>query len=697
MFDAVFFSLCFFLNSLSLLLLFLLSSCSRSLIFSPIPHSRWTEIRANFISDISIGGSGAKVLFSALIPADDNGSNEIEKSLGKPMNTIVTLLNATHAKITWNRVPDNLSGNRPEEGTDEGGGVDGGGNDNVLRTDGYRVRINLHGRPDHLGSSVITTRGATKRFLVISLCSSSITNSSRDCSYPWQEVIFAEVMAYPTKESSDQGWKASEWSANSPAWPVAYDCKESEYLRTDNMKMPVNDWTCVMCPLGSSCAEREVWDGGVGERGIQPLFGWWKCTGMSSDDPAAYIKCRKSTTCLGAFNPKVPATLQDKFKQWRHGDASNGFQQVCHPDRLNPAENNTRCSMCNATLGLLDDEGSCGKCDPGAAVALLVLVLLLIVVLFCILIVLKMKSSGRKKAVHSTIKRLILNHLQIASVIMSLKVPWPPALLYIMSSMGGTAGLSSYAQFLRCIRNDSSNLNTSAGTFYGNLISLSMSIFVVTLLSGLYWIQCVPRCPQLARCCITKNDEIVRSRCCPSAAAKAERKKLKKAAIIAGSTLPQRRSTRDGWVVTIVYYIYCLYPNLLRQSFMAFECVEICGTWSLAIDDKEECYGSNSRHTAMVFAVALPVVLFIGILCPLLVLVFLWSNREILMTSKSLIFRFGLLYSGYAYSRWWWECLTLVRKILLISIVTFEPSDGSQVHLALGLMITMLYTQERGK
>ena len=130
---------------------------------------------------------------------------------------------------------------------------------------------------------------------------------------------------------------------------------------------------------------------------------------------------------------------------------------------------------------------------------------------------------------------------------------------------------------------------------------------------------------------------------------------------------------------------------------MAFECVEICGTWSLAIDDKEECYGSNSRHTAMVFAVALPVVLLFGILCPLLVLVFLWSNREILMTSKSLIFRFGLLYSGYAYSRWWWECLTLVRKILLISIVTFEPSDGSQVHLALGLMITMLYTQERGK
>ena len=596
----------------------------------------------------------------------------------------MALLNATHAKVTWDSGADHYPDSDDIIETD------------LRRTHGYQVRVNLKGRADHLGSRVILTQGAAKRSIVVSLCSLS---TPEDCCFPWKDVIYAEVMAVPTiVASTDEGWKPSEWSANSLTWSVASDCKEHEYLRTGNMMMSVTNWTCATCPTGSSCAEREVWDGGIGQRGIQPLFGWWKCNGMASDDPAGYTKCERSTVCLGAFNPNVPIALQQEFKQWQHGDPNNRFQQLCHPDRLNPAENNIRCSTCNASLGLMNDLGSCNKCDPVAATALFTFVLLLVVGLFCILIVLKMRSSGRKKAVHSTIKRLILNHLQVATVVMSLKVPWPSAVRSTIVSLGDTAGLSSYGDFLRCARNEIGNINTRAGSFYFNLVMMSMSIVMVILVSGVYWIQCVPRCPRSAAFCMrAKNDHFKRSTCFPFSANIAEgegnrkgggKGKKKKTKI--------QRSTRDGWVVTIVYYIYCLYPNLIRQSFMAFECVEVCGTLTLAIDDTELCYG-NTRHTTMVFAVALPILLLFGVLCPLLALVFLWSKRKSLMTSQILIFRFGLLYSGYAYSRWWWECMTLGRKILMITIVTFEPSDGTQVHLALGLLIVLLYVQERGR
>jgi len=62
-----------------------------------------------------------------------------------------------------------------------------------------------------------------------------------------------------------------------------------------------------------------------------------------------------------------------------------------------------------------------------------------------------------------------------------------------------------------------------------------------------------------------------------------------------------------------------------------------------------------------------------------------------------MVFRFGLLYSGYAKDRWYWEIFVVARKILLIVIVSFGRSNESQLHYALGVLIFLLYMQERAK
>jgi hypothetical protein len=68
----------------------------------------------------------------------------------------------------------------------------------------------------------------------------------------------------------------------------------------------------------------------------------------------------------------------------------------------------------------------------------------------------------------------------------------------------------------------------------------------------------------------------------------------------------------------------------------------------------------------------------------------MWTNRK-------MVFRFGLLYSGYAKDRWYWEIFVVARKIVLIFIVTFGRSNESQLHFASGVLICILYLQERGK
>ena len=63
-------------------------------------------------------------------------------------------------------------------------------------------------------------------------------------------------------------------------------------------------------------------------------------------------------------------------------------------------------------------------------------------------------------------------------------------------------------------------------------------------------------------------------------------------------------------------------------------------------------------------------------------------------TNKKLVFRFGLLYSGFAPKYWYYELILFLRKLLLILVVTFASSNEQQLHIALGVLIALLYLLE---
>ena len=47
-----------------------------------------------------------------------------------------------------------------------------------------------------------------------------------------------------------------------------------------------------------------------------------------------------------------------------------------------------------------------------------------------------------------------------------------------------------------------------------------------------------------------------------------------------------------------------------------------------------------------------------------------YKTRGVLATNQKLIFRVGFLYSGYADKFWWWESIVVIRKILIITLIT---------------------------
>ena len=131
------------------------------------------------------------------------------------------------------------------------------------------------------------------------------------------------------------------------------------------------------------------------------------------------------------------------------------------------------------------------------------------------------------------------------------------------------------------------------------------------------------------------------------------------------------------------------------MSFETFQRQNICGTQYLAMDDTELFDGDRRK----IFSnyVALPALLLYMLVLPILTMVYLWKQHGVMWSNRKMVFRFGLLYSGYAKNRWYWEIFVVVRKILLIFIVTFGRSNESQLHYAMGVLICILYLQERGR
>ena len=185
-----------------------------------------------------------------------------------------------------------------------------------------------------------------------------------------------------------------------PSWTTATDCGNNQYLNDtspDNM-----NWACVACPLGASCIGDITWSG------VRSKFGHARCPNNRS----RFETCSFPGACLGAKNP----TLANLYYANQTDLALRNDDEKCNVGHVNPPENNSRCSTCSKGYAPVGNEvGRCQKCEgKETGIVELVLVVLLLVCTFVTLTALKMRSSGRKKAAHSILKRTILTRKWVA-------------------------------------------------------------------------------------------------------------------------------------------------------------------------------------------------------------------------------------------------------------------------------------------
>ena len=473
------------------------------------------------------------------------------------------------------------------------------------------------------------------------------------------------------------------------------DCKDDEYFNVTD---------CVDCPPGGSCV------GDITASGIRTLFGWYRCPNDAFN--LTYEPCLVGEACLGAPNRALKGDFEKKDLETGvvHDPALDDNASACAAGFSN-ASRNLRCSTCAPNFAPVES-GRCEECTGGSegSTAIIVLAVFFAIILFTIMIAFRMRSKGSRKAEHSTMKRTLLTHLQMLSIVMSLTVPWPSAVRSIFTFVSSITSISAQAASIQCTT--TGEWLTRAKIFYLTLICSVLLPFVMMLVTFLYWFVCAPRCKVLScgkklrrsPLCPARNPFRVRQQSPPpppqppqqqqqQVVAVSEQQPTEPAANRGTKTRKYaQHSTRDGWIITNVLLVYILNPSIVKSCFQMFQSNMLCQTKYWSLDDT--IIFDDDTHQIMILVVAVPSLILYGVVCPLLVMLYIGMHSD-RQTNRKLMFRFGLLYSGFAPKYWFYELILFLRKILIILIVTFASSSEHQLHLALYVLIVLLCFLER--
>ncbi len=492
-----------------------------------------------------------------------------------------------------------------------------------------------------------------------------------------------------------------KWSAITKPWLSINDkaCSGSNVYLNSTSSNPY-DWSCSDCPEGAFCFGSVTWSDIIAKRG------YWR----DRNNDRFFAKCLISEACLGGCvgNEKECPKVEDNHTTGCNEIA--GFQRECSPEgscRL--------CSTCRIGYSKSLDALTCNKC-PTSSEALteglmaIIGILFLLLLIFGLLIFLKIKSStssdhgAKTKAVHSTIKRILLTHMQIVSLCFSLRVPWPRMIVLLMNVFSSVSSVSEHVISLSCYMNyDDANIVGRSASF---LYLLTGCLLLVPLLFAfvlyIWWLVLVPiPCCSWMSCGLRRK--LVKSRaCCWEKTVTVSRtrvvleRKNTSGELSDHSIEPARDTTvktRDIWTYSVVLFVFIVYPSLIRFAMSNLNCRSIDSRIYkfqnnvkvyLQADMEEVCW--EGRHLNAAILIAIPGILLYGVAMPLVVFSILWRQSALRIMNKY-IFTLGLLYSGYRKDRWWWESIVLFRKMFVIMVTTFLFEDSMQLHVMIMILM----------
>jgi hypothetical protein len=300
--------------------------------------------------------------------------------------------------------------------------------------------------------------------------------------------------------------------------------------------------------------------------------------------------------------------------------------------------------------------------------ALLALGILGVFAICVILIFITLNDELHKDNISDALKKIILNYLQLITFAAALPMQWPGELraIFLFFDALGSGG--------KHMVNPDCNLSDreAAQVFYMKQIAFSLVPVIVVLTSFVFWhtVACL----------------------------KPRRKSKQTSTKVASKSSKKRRmsanngyaaSTFDKTILTVVLLNFLFYPSLVTSILSMFSCVNVGQEDKsfLMADLQEPCF--SGRHESYVIALGLPQIFIYMVGFPLMSILVVGRNRKHL-DKPSFKFRYAMLYLGYRNERWWWEIMTVLRKIATVLISVFGVMLGPDLQCFLVLAVVFV-------
>lgn len=390
-----------------------------------------------------------------------------------------------------------------------------------------------------------------------------------------------------------------------------------------------NEQVCHDCPANADCP---------GGSEVIPLAGYWRSGNTSTDMHA----CPRPQSCLGAA--VTAGTLE--FPE----------QDQDNPPSCEEGYTGRLCHRCQPGYGRSGADG-CAPC-PDATLNLL-LIATGVTVAFGVmgfLIYTTRKSAKNEKDLMMMMIKIFMSYVQFVSLAAGLEIDWPSSLTTLFRAQQGAGSVTELFISFDCA------LETPAAGDLGNT-----DLFYKTQI--LYFF--IPFMGVTAIILFWTGMYLFRGYC-----RRSERRTKGVLRVI----------MRENAIVSCIVLLFFMHPTLTTRTFMMFACQEVDkDEFYLAQDLNIQCY--TVEHTLWIMSIGLPAVIIFVIGIPLGAFIVLYRRKAILMTEHCKA-TFGFLYSGFEMKFFYWECVIMIRKVLVISIVVFFTQFGAlvQTGAALGLV-----------
>ena len=497
----------------------------------------------------------------------------------------------------------------------------------------------------------------------VTLMSLKLTHSDREI---MQVPLFDRVLFIKIRVVGKDGHSVGAWSATTVPWLSTSSCSDDEFLdtsvtcSTDSPSDPAC-WKCSPCPRGSSCKGPMTWSR------IPPLFGWWKIplherasgppqSGENGHDTLVFTKCRYPPACPGAPNPEFfnrffdEETGEDLARVATKFDLSANVSQPC-AHKLGYRNGSRLCDAC-MPLFQLSRSNQCEACPEASANYVLIVggAFLLVIIVIGIGAV-RINANG-KQALSESLMKIVLNYLQVASLFLMFPLEWPPAMLSLFSFQGAFSTLGKHLINPDCVAEQTQGLKSAAALLYAKQIAMLTSGLALGFSANVFF-----RCLSFRQ----TGDCYFRKR-----------------------RTKDETTVKDQMVVVVCAVAFFVFPTLCIQTFELFECVQVGKSLYLEQALDEQCWAG--RHATMVLVLGYPQLILFVVGLPTVALVFLKRNKHKL-DSHVVMTRYGMFFSGYKRSRYFWEVWIAIRKVLLCALSVFGKQLGPHLQAQIAILI----------